>query len=144
MWMRMCFLERLLAGRCKPFHHTVPLILVACSLWRLWDSCRVQKALVQEESKEGQERVGGEGSRGTGLKMPSLWSLWEGGRLEGRLSCSPSPDLGRDPLRPVRLSPCSAPVCADPREQLGLAAQQHHPQHHLPPHAPQLGPPGGR
>lgn len=47
------------------------------------------------------ERVEGEGSRGTGLKTPSLWSRWEGGRLEGRLSCSPSPDPGRDPLRPV-------------------------------------------
>lgn len=57
------FLERLLAGRCKPSHHMVPLILVACSLWRLWDSCRVQKELVPEESKGGLERIGGKGKQ---------------------------------------------------------------------------------
>lgn len=66
------FLERLLAGRCKPSHHMVPLILVACSLWRLWDSRRVQKELVPEESKGGLERIGGKGIGGTGLKMVSV------------------------------------------------------------------------
>ena len=53
------------------------------------------------------------------------------------------PGLRQGPTEACAALSCSAHLRADPREQLSLSAQQHHPQHHLLAHAPQPGP-GGR
>lgn len=73
------FLERLLAGRCKPFHNMVPLIQVTCSLWELQDHVGCRRSWFRWNQRED-DRVGR--GRKQGPKTPFLVSV--GRRQVGR------------------------------------------------------------
>lgn len=77
------FLERVLAGRCKSFHHMVPLILVACSCGggRAHVGCRRSLSLrnQREDERESWRRRKQEHRAKDALSLVSVGRRQDGG-----------------------------------------------------------------